>query len=113
MHSRSRFGSDSAALATSPARVCAAGLPPVSGPIWGGLIGAALGHKVMAQNAQSCPYYRQYIGKVVNAVDARIVIGANRFPKNPAITALDAAAKKAASSGPFSLDPILSGKWTN
>jgi hypothetical protein len=37
-------------------------------------------------------------------------MGALRFPEDPAITSVEAAAKKAASSGVFSLDSILCGR---
>jgi hypothetical protein len=66
---------------------------------------------VTVQRARSCPDYQEYVGRVVNAVDARIVIGAYRFPHDAAITELDDAAKKAVSSGPFPPDVILFGKW--
>jgi hypothetical protein len=49
----------------------------------------------------------------VNAVDAPIVIGAYRLPMSPAIMASDADAERAASSGSFSMDPILFGKRTD
>jgi hypothetical protein len=48
---------------------------------------------------------------VVNGVDANVVIGAFRFPGNALLAGLEAAAKTSASSGPFSLEPILFGKW--
>jgi hypothetical protein len=66
---------------------------------------------VTAANSGSCPNAAQYYGKLVNAVDQRVVIGAYRFPKNAAITAAEAAAKISASSGAFSLDAILFGRW--
>jgi hypothetical protein len=49
----------------------------------------------------------------VNGVDPNLVIGAFRFPHNAAIGAVEAAAKEASSSGVFSLDAILFGKWTD
>jgi hypothetical protein len=67
--------------------------------------------EVTEQNATACPDYRQYVGKVVNAVEGRILIGSYRFPNNRSITGVEPAAKQAASSGPFALDPILFGKW--
>jgi hypothetical protein len=71
-------------------------------------------HKsVSRENARACPNFEQYYGKVVNGVDPNIVIGAFRFPKNAAIGAVEAAAKEASSSGVFSLDAILFGKWTD
>jgi hypothetical protein len=66
-----------------------------------------------AGNARACPNFEQYYGKVVNGVDPNIVIGAFRFPQNVAIAAVEAAAKEASSSGAFSLDAILFGKWTD
>src|SRR5258707_4755775 len=66
---------------------------------------------VSRENARACPNFEQYYGKVVNGVDPNIVIGAFRFPKNAAIGSVEAAAKEASSSGAFSLDAILFGKW--
>jgi hypothetical protein len=68
---------------------------------------------VSRENARACANFEQYYGKVVNAVDANIVIGAFRFSENAAIGAVEAAAKEASSSGVFSLDAILFGKWTD
>jgi hypothetical protein len=56
-------------------------------------------------------YFEQSYGKVVNEVDPNIVIGALRFPKNAAIGVVEAAVKEASSSGAFSLDAVLFGKW--
>jgi hypothetical protein len=66
---------------------------------------------VSRENARACPNFEQYYGKVVNGVDPNIVIGAFRFPKNAEIGSVEAAAKEASSSGAFSLDAILFGKW--
>jgi len=66
---------------------------------------------ITAENSKVCPDAQEYIGRVVNGVDTNVVIGAYRFPGNTALTALDAAAKASASVGPFSLEPILYGKW--
>jgi hypothetical protein len=66
---------------------------------------------ITAQNAKSCPDYQQYIGKLVNSVERTVVVGAYRFPNNPAITELDLNAKQLASSGTFSPSSILFGKW--
>jgi hypothetical protein len=66
---------------------------------------------VTKDNSSSCPDAAQYYGKVVNGVDRFLTIGALRFPHNRAITSLAAEAKAASSSGPFSLDAILFGKW--
>src|SRR5215471_8451823 len=66
---------------------------------------------VSRENARACPNYEQYYGKVVNGVDANEVFGAFRFPTDAAITALEEAAKEKASTGAFSLDAILFGKW--
>jgi hypothetical protein len=40
-----------------------------------------------------------------------VLIAAYRFPKKKSITDIEAAARFPASSGPFSLDAILFGKW--
>jgi hypothetical protein len=68
---------------------------------------------VSRENARACQNFEQYYGKVVNGVDPNIAIGAFRFPNNAEIGAVEAAAKETSSSGPFSLDAALFGKWTN
>ncbi len=65
---------------------------------------------VTADNARACPDYQQYIGKVVNDVESVILIGAYRFPKNPAITELEAAAR-AEATRQDALDAIRFGRW--
>jgi hypothetical protein len=72
---------------------------------------AGFGGVLTAGNSRSCPDGAQYDGKIVSGVDRIAVIGALRFPNNGSIGALEAAAKAASSSGPFSLDAILFGKW--
>jgi hypothetical protein len=66
---------------------------------------------ITAENASACPDAQQYVGKVVNGVDVNVVIGAYRFPDDAALTELAAGAKTSASIGPYSLEPILFGKW--
>jgi hypothetical protein len=66
---------------------------------------------VTLDNARTCPNYEQYYGKIVNGVDANTVFGAYRLPANAVITAVEDSAKDKASSGAFSLDAILFGKW--
>src|SRR5258708_35753266 len=66
---------------------------------------------VSRENARACPNFEQYYGKVVSGVDHNIVVGAFRFPKNATIGAVAAAAKEASSSGLFSFDAVLFGKW--
>jgi hypothetical protein len=66
---------------------------------------------ITAENGKACPDVQQYIGKVVNAVDANVMIGAYRFPDDPLLAELDTAARTSASTGPYSLEPILFGKW--
>ena len=73
--------------------------------------GAGFRQTVTTSNSKACPDVQQYIGKVVNGVDVNVVIGAFRFGKDAALTELDAAAKTSAAIGPFSLEPILYGKW--
>jgi len=53
---------------------------------------------VTATNAGACADYQQYVGQIVNHLETVILIGAYCFPRNPAITELDAAAK--ADAGP-------------
>ena len=75
--------------------------------------GAGFYKTVTAGNSGSCPNAAQYDGKLVNGVDRMLLIGAERFPANQAITGLEADAEKSASSGAFSTDAILFGKWRN
>jgi len=73
--------------------------------------GAGFGRVVTAGNSAPCPDAIQYYGKIVSGVDRMLAIGALRFPNNGSIASLEAAAKAGSSSGPFSLDAILFGKW--
>ena len=66
---------------------------------------------ITAETSKACPNAQEYVGRVVNGVDTNVVIGAYRFPGDAALSELDAAAKASASLGPFSLEPILYGKW--
>jgi hypothetical protein len=66
---------------------------------------------VTADSARNCANHAQYEGKVVNAVEYNIVVGAYRFPQNGAITAEEAAAKDVALSGAGALDAPLFGRW--
>jgi hypothetical protein len=72
---------------------------------------AGFGKTVTAENSASCPNAAQYYGKIVDGVDQNETFGAYRFPNDQSITEIEAAAKTASSSGPFSLDAILFGKW--
>ncbi len=73
--------------------------------------GAGFYKTVTAENSGSCPNAAQYYGKLVNGVDRMLLIGAERFSGNPAITGLEAGAQETASTGAFSTDAILFGKW--
>ena len=73
--------------------------------------GAGFYKTVTAENSSSCPNTAQYYGRLVNGVDRMLLIGAERFSGNAAITGLEAAAQERASTGPFSTDAILFGKW--
>jgi hypothetical protein len=48
---------------------------------------------------------------MVNGVDSNLLIAAYRFPKNASITQREADEKTVSSSGGFSTDAILFGKW--
>lgn len=72
---------------------------------------AGFGGTVTAENSSACRNAPQYVGKIVNGVDQMVTIGAYRYPGNAAIGAVEAAAKLSSSSGAFSLDAILFGKW--
>jgi hypothetical protein len=65
---------------------------------------------VTAENAKACPDCQQYIGKVVNDVESVVLIGAYRFPGNPAITELETAAR-AEAARQDALDAIRFGRW--
>jgi hypothetical protein len=47
----------------------------------------------------------------VNGVDRMLLIGAERFSGKAPITGLEAGAQQTASTGAFSTDAILFGKW--
>jgi len=73
--------------------------------------GAGFYKTVRAENSASCPNAAQYYGRLVNGVDRMLLIGAERFSGNAAITGLEAGAQETASTGAFSTDAILFGKW--
>jgi len=73
--------------------------------------GAGFYKTVTAENSRSCANAAQYYGRLVNGVDRMLLIGAERFPGNASITGLEAGAQEAASTGAFSTDAILFGKW--
>jgi hypothetical protein len=73
--------------------------------------GAGFYKTVTAENSGSCPNAAQYYGRLVNGVDRMLLIGAERFSGNTAITGLEARAQETASTGAFSTDAILFGKW--
>jgi hypothetical protein len=73
--------------------------------------GADFGKIVTAENSGSCPNAPQYYGKVVNGVDQLATFGAYRFPNNASITDVETSAKAASSTGGFSTDALLFGKW--
>lgn len=73
--------------------------------------GAGFDKTVTRENSGSCPNAAQYYGRLVEGVDRMLLIGADRFPANKAITKLQPEAQKAASTGAFSTDAILFGKW--
>jgi hypothetical protein len=64
---------------------------------------------VTAENAQAIPDYMQYVGKVINAVEPNVLIGAYRFPKNDLLREVEPSARIAWLSGPYTLDAILFG----
>lgn len=73
--------------------------------------GAGFYKTVTRANSGSCPNAAQYYGRLVNGVDRMLLIGAERFSGNKAITGLEAEAQKTATGGAFSNDAILFGKW--
>jgi len=66
---------------------------------------------VTAENSSDCPDAQQYFGVIVNGVEPNVLLGAYRFPDDKDLSALDAAAKASFAKSPFSLEPILFGKW--
>jgi hypothetical protein len=64
---------------------------------------------VTAENARACPDYQQYVGQIVSGLEINIVMGAYHFPRNGAITELEAVAK--AGAGGDLLDTIRFGRW--
>jgi hypothetical protein len=66
---------------------------------------------ITPENASACPNYRQYVGAIVNGVEPSILIGAYRFPNNPTLISLDAAAKAAWAPTANAVDTIRFGRW--
>jgi hypothetical protein len=97
--------------------------PPVTGAAAAPAVGRVVGNidgisqgagfykMVTADNSRACPNAAQYYGKLVNGVDRMVLVGADRFVANAAITGLETGARPVASSGPFSTDAVLFGKW--
>jgi len=56
---------------------------------------------VTAENSRNCPDAMQYLGMVVNGVQAGVPIGAYRFPDDEELIALDAPAKDAFARSSF------------
>jgi hypothetical protein len=75
------------------------------------LLRAGFYKTVAAENSGSCPNAAQYYGKLVNGLDRMLLMGAERFSGNVAITGLEAGAQQTASTGAFSTDAILFGEW--
>ena len=73
--------------------------------------GAGFNKTVTAENSGSCPNAAQYYGRLVNGVDRMLLIGAEKFSGNAVITGLETGAQETASTGVFSTDAILFGKW--
>ena len=67
--------------------------------------------EVTQANLGSYPDAKEYYGRIVNAVEPNVIIGAWRFPQNDIITSAEPAAKATASSMPFSGGSIFFGKW--
>jgi hypothetical protein len=73
--------------------------------------GAGYYKPVTADNSASCPNAAQYVGKLVNAVEVSVLIGAYRFPGNKAIIDVEAAGRIASSSPTSPQDYLIFGKW--
>jgi hypothetical protein len=66
---------------------------------------------VTKENSSRCANVRQYLGSIVNGVAPTVLAGAYRFPGNADLVSLDAAAKVSYLKSPFSIEPIMFGKW--
>jgi hypothetical protein len=66
---------------------------------------------VTAVNSRPCPDAQEYFGSIVNGVAPNVLIGAYRFPNDGELTELDASAEVSFARSPFSLEPIMFGKW--
>ena len=66
---------------------------------------------VTAENSRDCPDMREYLGSIVNGVAPTVLIGAYRFPDDRDLAALDGSAKASYVNSPFSIEPIMFGKW--
>jgi hypothetical protein len=65
---------------------------------------------VISDNAQACPDYEEYIGRIVNDVEPVVLIGAYRFPGNKSITGIKGTARSAWHSATSALDAVRFGK---
>ena len=71
--------------------------------------GAGFGKIVTPENSRSCADYQQYNGQIVNGLGTVILLGADQFPQDTTITALDAGAREDARREV--LDAIRFGRW--
>jgi hypothetical protein len=71
--------------------------------------GAGFYKTVTAENSSSCPNAAaQYYERLVKGIDRMLLIGAERFSGDAAITGLEAGAQETASTGAFSTVPFCS-----
>lgn len=68
---------------------------------------------ITAENSRGCLDAREYLGSIVNGVQPTILIGEYRFPDDSTLTELDRPAKATFPNSPFSIEPIMFGKWPN
>lgn len=66
---------------------------------------------VTKENSNRCANVREYLGSIVIGVAPNVLAGAYRFPGNADLVALDDAAKASYVKSPFSIEPIMFGKW--
>ncbi len=67
---------------------------------------------VTAEHSGACPNAAQYLGRLVNEVEKPVLFGADRFPGDTDITALEDSARAAAIAHPNPLDDALFfGRW--
>jgi hypothetical protein len=66
---------------------------------------------VTSDNSRACPNYQQYVGKTVNDVEHNLLIGADRFGGDAAITEQEQSAEQTFASSESRPDAVFMGHW--